>query len=351
MERLHYPDYKGTQSDIPIVGNGPSEVPFPGMRWFEEELVIGHLSEYADSLQKLHAAAENSDAGRYPTDFSQGLEMSFEHGEVQRVARRLLELESHVAARRGDSEAAARSIHTMLSLSESYRLEPAAVTQLVRVGSHYGTLAALEDMLRRITFSDDDLALLQADLERIDFQDGTSRLIIGERVVAIGLFQDPSLATDPEDFRFYLECMKRLRAAADKSWPLLIDEIADLAKSVESQGDAHPDTASLLPGIIAAVKVMASVEAKNRAGTVALAAERFRRMNGRSPETLEELTPTLLARIPTDPVNDAVLRFFIQGNQVTVYSIGIDRVDNQGRDSEGKDDGDETFTITLRGNK
>jgi hypothetical protein len=68
-----------------------------------------------------------------------------------------------------------------------------------------------------------------------------------------------------------------------------------------------------------------------RSGIVALAAERFRRVHGRWPASLEELVPDFLKDVPRDPFDGQPLRFRRLSDGVVVYSVGIDRTDDGGQ--------------------
>ena len=79
----------------------------------------------------------------------------------------------------------------------------------------------------------------------------------------------------------------------------------------------------------------ASTQASLRLATTAFAVERFRHGQGRLPADLNELTPQFLANVPTDPFDGAPLRYRRLSRGYLIYSVGIDRRDNGGR--EGSD--------------
>jgi hypothetical protein len=95
-------------------------------------------------------------------------------------------------------------------------------------------------------------------------------------------------------------------------------------------------------------------QAHLRCAIVALAAERFRRNNKRWPNSLQELVPNYLARVPTDPFDGAPLRLGKHKEGVVVYSVGPDGKDNGGTIDrtdplrEGTDLGFRLWNITKR---
>lgn len=67
-----------------------------------------------------------------------------------------------------------------------------------------------------------------------------------------------------------------------------------------------------------------------RCAGVAIAVERFRQLNGRWPESLDEIPSDILAAVPLDPIDGRPLRYVRREDGVTVYSIGMDEIDNGG---------------------
>lgn len=89
--------------------------------------------------------------------------------------------------------------------------------------------------------------------------------------------------------------------------------------------------------------------ARLRVTESALAVERFRLATGQFPRGLQQLVPEFLPRVPIDPFDGAPLRFRLRERGYVVYSIGMDRNDDQGaeRSSTGRavSGWDITFTV------
>ncbi|NLH72436.1 MAG: hypothetical protein GX456_05220 [Verrucomicrobia bacterium] len=65
---------------------------------------------------------------------------------------------------------------------------------------------------------------------------------------------------------------------------------------------------------------------------VACALERHRLAIGRYPETLAELAPSFISRVPVDPVNGGPLKYrLIDRDRYVLYSVGPDGVDDGGK--------------------
>lgn len=71
--------------------------------------------------------------------------------------------------------------------------------------------------------------------------------------------------------------------------------------------------------------------AMSRCSVAALAAERYRLLHARWPDSLETLVKAeLLLQVPIDPFDGQPLRFRPTDEGVIIYSIGEDRIDNGG---------------------
>jgi hypothetical protein len=90
-----------------------------------------------------------------------------------------------------------------------------------------------------------------------------------------------------------------------------------------------------------------------RCAVVILAVERYRRANKQWPDTLADLIPTYLARIPLDPFDGAPLRYRRWNDGVVVYSIGPGGHDHRSKlgmnpSEEGTDRGFRLLEVAKR---
>jgi hypothetical protein len=76
-----------------------------------------------------------------------------------------------------------------------------------------------------------------------------------------------------------------------------------------------------------------------RCAVVAIAAERFRRQNGRWPTTPAELVQAqLLKAVPTDPYDGQPIKLARTLDGLIVYGLGSDGTDNRGNVNRGRAD-------------
>jgi hypothetical protein len=67
-----------------------------------------------------------------------------------------------------------------------------------------------------------------------------------------------------------------------------------------------------------------------------VAVERYRVANNRWPDTLPELVPAYLPKVPLDPYDGAPLRYRRLSDGVVIYSVGADGKDNGGKLTDGR---------------
>jgi len=88
-----------------------------------------------------------------------------------------------------------------------------------------------------------------------------------------------------------------------------------------------------------------------RSARLALAAERYRLDNGRFPENLEQLTGRYIEQVPIDPFDGQPLRYLMDKEQVTIYSVYENMQDDGGNvlwercDVDGRDRRDQGFVL------
>jgi hypothetical protein len=354
---LSSPSFDRAAKGLPFVGTDERKIPPPGEPWEDLESAEKLLEEYAPQLAGLHEAAQLGGQARYPTDFQAGISMLLPHAQQLRHAARLLALEAHVRAHRGDAAGAAKSIDAMFKLSGSLQREPVLISQLVRLAiASMGRQQTLR-LLPAARFSDDDLARLQADLREVKPADGIRQGMLGERVLGQEAFNNPATAAvmgvprfvyiaRNQDLANYLEFMRRFVEASKQPLPeakKAADQVETELKTIVGGPPVKKFnyllTSLVLPAVSKTVDASLRTAAANDAADALIAAERFRRRHGRLPERLEELVPEFLPAVPLDAYDGKPLRFQRSGHELVVYSVGEDLQDNGGTgDDAGKPD-------------
>ena len=360
LKPLDGPAYSEACGELPIVGDSDEEkvIPPPGQPWEDLEAAEQFLAQYADSLDLLHQAAKKGGAARFDRKSSDGYEMPLPNVILLRSGARVLALQVHVRAHRGDVHGAAESIHAIFMIGNSLDKDPVMLSLRVRTVVNWIGFELIQELIPHVEFPDDDLAVLRADIQAIDYDQALERATIGQRAVCIMAFKDPALLRDlgisrlmalvprDEDLLLCLRFMNEHVAATKQPWPQRLDD-------TQAAKDAYYDffrtdssitrfryqvTRSILPAITAFVTSAAENEALAQAADTALAIEQFSRKNGGLPDKLDELVPEFLDKVPIDPFDGQPLRYVVRKNEYVIYSIGKDRIDNGGQILEEKDE-------------
>jgi type II secretory pathway pseudopilin PulG len=161
-----------------------------------------------------------------------------------------------------------------------------------------------------------------------------ARALIGDRAMTIPVFRVTFFARltcmFERDLNFYLRYMETNIALASRPppWGLAITNLAD--QGVAADRKRYLISGLVLPALSRSMGREIESLARLRLAQAALAIERFRLANGRLPKELNELIPSFLPVVPTDPFDGAQLRYKQRPKGYVVYSVGAD-----GRDDDG----------------
>jgi hypothetical protein len=303
----------------------------------------------------------------------------------------LLGYDAAVRAQEGKWDAAVQSIQALFNLVRSLGDEPSICLQQVRMGA--GTVGApLERVLAQGEPSSGVLAALQALLEAEEAEPLLWHAVRGERA-RLGQIADELragtvsasqvLGRGPLAGKLRIGSLDigeaYFRAASGPPYGHLADllqftgRVAEAAQlppdeqlaELDRLRAALRDRSVPQPSGIAGSGIAYAVEtwpallrrslAERRCAVVLLAAERFRRSQGRWPASLEELVEAgLLARTPKDPYDRAPLRLRRFADGLVVYSVGADGRDDGGTfdrkhpDMPGTDIGYQLWNVARR---
>ncbi len=289
----------------------------------------------------------------------------------------VLALDAHRAAAAADGAVTAADISAILSIAEQVREVPILLNDLVSVSAITIGVTTLGEILtsQPEIFTDEQLQALahqlaalhggrieiRLDSERMWFQDIVQRLYTDDgdgdgRLTASGLeslsaidggraFQVGPLAPVlglviagrrdmTEEFTKWIS-----RVEAENAKPLWRQDSMRLEGELARLSESKLYTARYLPVVLLTPALgragrNAEVVAQQRdALCVAIAMELYRRTNGGWPETLAELVPQQLPRIPLDRLDGRPLRYRPGEPTPVLYSVGADRDDDEGREA------------------
>lgn len=296
------------------------------------------------------------------------------HLAVLKGCVRILTLRAGAELTLGQTESAVNDLELAFYLTDAIRPEPVLISQLVRGAAAQLTLQPVWEGLADRHWSDAQLQHLERRLQQFDFLADARFALRGERAFGNGIFvyvrnhprgygdlgmaeagneSESSmmglLATLMPRGWFYLEQLNYNRLFTQWIEPgldvpsrrvnpqTLAENEAAIGKSL-SPGLALLTqhrilSAMLLPALTRACQRFAYVQTMVDEAALACALERYRLANGRYPDSLAELAPKFVEKLPHDVITGEPLKYRRADNdRFVLYSVGWN----------GKDDGGAT---------
>ncbi len=291
----------------------------------------------------------NLPRGRFPVAFS-GEQVAPVRGTI-----RLLEFDATLRAQDGDIDGALQSCRAMMNAARSLGDEPTAIAVLVRIALRAVALQHVERVLAQGQASETELLAMQRLLEEEAREPLLLTIARGERARcheimravkagqsgSLGHSLDGRLLEDARsplawlnwnnDHAAILEDMNRYVELAR----LPLQQQAEPMKELDTRlrDRDQPDLARMLifPLTQRVFEAIQRFHAVLECSIVALAAERYRLVHGRWPDSLEQLTPKFLSKVPDDPYGKGPIRLGKVNDGLVIYSVYIDGVDNGGK--------------------
>jgi serine/threonine protein kinase len=301
--------------------------------------------------------------GRFVVSHSRdGLTTLLPDHQTGRSLMRLLQLDQAVQLQDGNRKEAVNDCIAMLNIARIYETEPYPIGQLIGVMIVRGATRSIERLEAQGEGTDAELKTLQGMIEDVTKVPMLLTMLRGERGTSHHFFS--SLGTGDvrlEDLSFLqLKDRSEIPSGQDTrrihAWVLqYFTKFVDLAKLPSEQQPAllvqleaqskdaplagtplmerilYPDPSrreSLVASFVyAATRHLGFV----RSAATALAVERYRLVHKEWPNALAALVPEYLKELPLDPFDGQPLRYRRTFDGVMVYSLGLDRVDNQGK--------------------
>jgi hypothetical protein len=141
----------------------------------------------------------------------------------------------------------------------------------------------------------------------------------------------------------YLGLMEEAEASASRLWPdVLARNRSDTSAAASLSRVARPGpvTESLTPALGRFREKQTLHHAGVTVVRVGLALAVFRSQQGKFPEQLSELVPSVLPRVPADPAATTPLVYRPTAGGFNLYSLGLNTVDDGGVPGRGCGNGD-----------
>lgn len=326
---------------------------------------------------------------RYPINFDDGPTAKLPHLRGLKVLADAFRCEAIERADEKDSDGAVVAIEASLNVSRSLDNEPILSSQWQSAAILKEAGESLENVLCRISLPDPSLARLMHEFETVEATDRFVTALIGERALAgefIRLAQDDvsrmieianrgsdekdktklpfgnpgvgwrALGFFERDRNFFLDAMQTYIAIARIGPPASLARTNETDQIEERARKRLFLLSSLfLPAFSRTQPSDAAARACLRTAHAALAMERWRLAHqGSLPDSLAELIPSVLPRMPLDPFDGEPLRFKKTAKGYVIYSVGRDGKDDGGAEQpprsvrvpkEQRNHFDITFTV------
>ena len=355
---------------LPIVGEGDADsLPAADLAAAE-----AFLAKYDATVQLTLTAAQAGGECRFPVEFEKGLSALLPNAQKMRTLARLLQLRGRVAAAKGDTEKAVESVEAIFGTSRSLSHQLLLIEHLVRLATATVALREVETLLRETELTEAQLARLQGHVAALQFQDGLSESLLGERAMGYHTFHhmEQMAAADlsfsappnpgegrlsrPADCALYLGFLREMVAASREPFPAAFDQAHQSEMRLQQlAGTRNPlerynamVTLLILPATTASFQATGRNVAIRDATLCALAAERHRLKQGQLPAKLADLVPEFLPAVPTDPFDGQPLRMLERGEELVIYSVGKDLKDDGGVENNHTAEPDIVVTLKKR---
>ncbi|MBI2803431.1 MAG: hypothetical protein HYX68_00425, partial [Planctomycetes bacterium] len=299
--------------------------------------------------------------GRFPIKYSDDFISSLipEHQNARGVGY-LLQHDAYLLAQDRKDDAAMGSCRAILNTGRSMQDDLFLISLLIRIALHAMCCDTLERVLAQGTPSEDALHKMQTALEQESQVNQWLIAIRGERGGTHHLFENvrtgkaslggllgmsrggggggrgfdewfidtfPILMVKdyPEHLHFMNRCVEIAKLPIHERHARLAEWEMDRKKTKSSV------TKLLAPGLAKVHTAECRSQAMLRSVAAALACERYRLRHGEWPKSLDVLVQEkLLGAVPMDPMDNLPLRFRRTKDGIVIYSIGLDKADNQG---------------------
>ncbi len=325
-----------------------------------------------------------------PADQEALLAALLPHLGYARTLARVYAFDIRLALDEGDADRIAADLHALLGLARQLSSEPGLISSLVGIAVHDLAMARLglvvhesPDLLSRndlvalshaIAAGRDSTLDLGLDMERMFFQDLMQRAFTDDgrgrgRLTPEGVRLLAELTERPTDFGVVPEhdtpwlvrssaslagplvdasVMGRARqsaaheqlilvaeqtlAAGPAAMPDLIARFDGRLREMERDELAWRPLIDVVPNLTSAVGTTFRARAHADAMAALLSAAAYKRDHGDWPESLEQLVPASLPRLPEDPFDPgATIRYRLQDGSPVIWSAGVDGDDDDAR--------------------
>lgn len=288
--------------------------PIPPERW----KAIGRVVEANQDAIRLYKKAAAYSYFRRELDLTKGPDLVLGHLGTLRAGAKLLAGEALIAAKQGNPVRSAEAMGAIFGIAVHLSEEPTTVSQLTRMAIEGLGKKSLQRALTEVEFPPALLASLQAQVHRAEMAPRMEDALETE-VAQIRKYMPLATEEDGETMRADLTEVEKVLAKG--KLPHAERVKIDWEAGVTAGPSAGETFASIVVPTVGRVLLTDSRTVTGlRAARIALAAERMRMEKGALPETLADLVPGYLEKLPIDPFADGAFKFVREGDAWFVRS-------------------------------
>jgi hypothetical protein len=329
------------------------------------EAVLANLEECSDVLEEIRESSKRKYSRfniRYDDENPPSILLP--HLAVLKHICQVLQLRATAELALGKTNEAFEDVDVMLRIVDAPRVEPIIISQLVRLPMLYLALEPMADGFGQ--WSEPQLKALEERLQRFDFCADMKGALRGEEILFGGGVIDllrrdpgkfdaltdskfpgaiwsavPSGWFDLERVNYSRFCDEYLMPSIDESnrqiSPSTCKPVEQRMTAVLGRSQArlffqHRSFSSLLvPGTLGLARKTAFGQTAADTAAIACAIERFKMAKGRLPESLEELMPQFMEKLPHDIIDGESLKYKrTEDGHYAIYSVGWNEKDDGG---------------------
>jgi len=312
--------------------------------------------DWGSATRSLARSLADMPYGRFPVRYApDGIGTDLGHCKHVCNLANYLHLDAISQAEAGDADGAVRSCQVLVNIGRSIGDEPAVMSQLVRANTRTSSMLGIERILAQGQPSGGALETLQHLLEQDEQEPLFLIALRGERAAFDRFVEavrrgESTLKVLRADFgpsHWSVEAVQTVMGGSLKAQrAALLDyytQVIEAARLPPGQQSARfaaiprpsPLDQPLIAYLILSVDRIGNSQgralAEERCAIVALAAERFRRANGKWPKTLSALMPEYVSKVPADPFTGKPMLYGRRADGMVIYSVGVDGLDNGGK--------------------
>jgi len=330
--------------NVPYVSKQAKD-PERGTRFSEPvaKVVTDYLAANEVCLARLHEAAGIATC-RYDYDYRQG----YPRLSDLRFCVLLLKLAAVYHANQGDGDAVVRCLEDTLRLGDSLEKEPMLIAYLVHIAGTAVAISGFQSVLSITSLTDSQLRDADAAFAETDGKIDLAQALVGERCYSIEYLRDPSLAgtagpaaailkspgIKSRGIIDILDYMEDCIEAAGRPPVERLARFRQIEKRIQGLSFLHVAAKMLAPALSRVAELDLRTHAHLDMARTAVAIERYRLAEGRTPEQLADLVPKYLEQVPSDPFDGQPIRYRRAEPGYRLWSVMEDGKDNGGKEKE-----------------